>query len=100
MTGALDPAQGVLGEPPAPPPEVWAAVLARALDPQAPPIDATGLVPDPAQDDSPADVGDDDTGWSHPPGQLTEATAGDHDDAEDLPPLDEPWSSGTEPEMY
>ncbi|BFU45010.1 hypothetical protein [Krasilnikovia sp. MM14-A1004] len=49
MTASLDPVQGVLGEPPAPPPEVWTLVLARALDPAAPAIDAVGLVPDPEE---------------------------------------------------
>ncbi|MEV4642021.1 hypothetical protein AB0J80_32205 [Actinoplanes sp. NPDC049548] len=100
----MDPVQGVLGEPPAPPPEVWAAVLARALDPQAPPIDAAGLLPEYdsgaewASDET--DLIDDDTdGWSHPHGQLTEVVPDHHDDAHDHAPPEEPWSSGPEPEM-
>jgi hypothetical protein len=100
VTDPLEPAGKVLGEPPAPPPEVWAAVLARALDPQAAPIDATGLLPGPAEYDSaPGGEGDDTDEWPHPDGRLTEVTAGDHDDAH-APPSDDPWSPGPEPEMY
>ena len=107
MTDAPDPARGVLGEPPAPPPDVWTVVLARALDPQAPPIDAMGLLPDPAEcatqeelTDDETDPADDDTdGWSDPPGQLTEIAPADHDDVHGLSPPAAPWSPGPEPEM-
>ncbi|GIE36928.1 hypothetical protein Ait01nite_099730 [Actinoplanes italicus] len=95
-----DPHGPVLGEPPAPPPEVWAAVLARALDPDAAPIAAAGLVPGPAEYESPDGLtGDDTDEWAHPDGGLTGDVSDDHDDAHD-PPSADPWSSGPEPEMY
>jgi hypothetical protein len=120
VTDPLEPAGKVLGEPPAPPPEVGAAVLARALDPQAAPIDAAGLLPGPAGHDSapgpagddteflpgeaehdsaPGPAGDDTDEWPHPDGRLTEVTADGHDDAHE-PPSEDPWSPGPEPEMY
>ncbi|GAB1692145.1 hypothetical protein [Krasilnikovia sp. M28-CT-15] len=128
MSAPLEPVQGVLGEPPAPPPEVWTWVLARALDPAAPMIDAAGLVPDPAElsgpdtesedvagfgwdaaedhdpagqdDPDPAAAHHDDPGHgSDPSGRLTGHRPDDHDGA-DLPPSDDPWSPGPEPEMY
>ncbi|MBO3738740.1 hypothetical protein [Actinoplanes flavus] len=100
MNDPLEPEQGVLGEPPAPPKAVWSAALARALDPDAEPIAAAGLVPDQAECGTPVDPVDDDTDWwLDPPGQLTDDMIDDHDDAQPPSP-DTPWLPGSEPETY
>ncbi|GAA0463671.1 hypothetical protein Aca07nite_59820 [Actinoplanes capillaceus] len=99
MSDPLEPEQGVLGEPPAPPRAVWSAALARALDPDAERIDAADLVPDQADFVTPADPAADDTDWwLDPSGQLTEDVIEDHDVAH--PPSPDPWLPGSEPETY
>ncbi|MBW6433440.1 hypothetical protein KZ829_06750 [Actinoplanes hulinensis] len=99
MSDPLEPEQGVLGEPPAPPRAVWSAALARALDPDAERIESADLVPDQADLVTPVDPAADDTDWWHDPsGQLTEDVVEDHDVAQPLSP--DPWLPGPEPETY